>query len=336
MSRRIEAVCYAEINAAREKMREVWREDLRPWYVAYSGGKDSTLLLQLVFEVAKEEGRKKPKKIWVCFNDTGYELDGKIEKIKRHFELFEKTGLVQTMFTHPELDHKILVSIIGRGYAPPDFRFRYCTQDSKMSPGKCVETELAKAHNGLVVLVGQRKEESTNRCRNLNKKFAPYYLFCRNSRLKIEEFYPIANILERDLWKYLECIDTFAWNGSFKELRESYSLARGITRDGCWLCTVCVEKKARTNQCTDGQNKIRQFLREIKDDPQKRCLCTKENFKKRIEKGLASGYFTLEARKEMLEFVQNIEREEGRRYISDEEVDIIHNFWESSKSLKYL
>lgn len=47
----------ARLAAVRDTIRtEFTRDDAEPWIVAYSGGKDSTLLLQLVWEAAAAAG----------------------------------------------------------------------------------------------------------------------------------------------------------------------------------------------------------------------------------------------------------------------------------------
>ena len=51
--------CYRDMI---DEMKMVYLHDNRPWTVGYSGGKDSTLLVSLVFEMVKElkpEQRKK-------------------------------------------------------------------------------------------------------------------------------------------------------------------------------------------------------------------------------------------------------------------------------------
>lgn len=54
---------FHEFDAIIEEMRLVYKHDQRPWMLGYSGGKDSTLLCQLVFEMlltlAPEERTKK-------------------------------------------------------------------------------------------------------------------------------------------------------------------------------------------------------------------------------------------------------------------------------------
>ena len=42
---------FEEYEAIKEEMELVYLHDRRPWMIGYSGGKDSTLLCQLVFEM---------------------------------------------------------------------------------------------------------------------------------------------------------------------------------------------------------------------------------------------------------------------------------------------
>jgi len=41
-----------------EEMRVVYLHDKRPWMIGYSGGKDSTMLVMLVFEMLKRLDKK--------------------------------------------------------------------------------------------------------------------------------------------------------------------------------------------------------------------------------------------------------------------------------------
>ena len=44
-----------KLEATKESLRILYESDTRPWVVAYSGGKDSTAVLQLVYELLMEE-----------------------------------------------------------------------------------------------------------------------------------------------------------------------------------------------------------------------------------------------------------------------------------------
>ena len=43
-----------EYKEIKREMRMVYLHDQRPWMIGFSGGKDSTLLCQLVFEMLEE------------------------------------------------------------------------------------------------------------------------------------------------------------------------------------------------------------------------------------------------------------------------------------------
>ena len=54
----------------KKALKESYLADGRPWVVAYSGGKDSTLVLQLVYEVLVELGREAVKPVYIVSSDT--------------------------------------------------------------------------------------------------------------------------------------------------------------------------------------------------------------------------------------------------------------------------
>jgi len=62
----------------RDSLRKLYLEDSRPWLVGFSGGKDSTMLASLVFEVVlsiSAEQRTKPVSL-VCTDTRGHRAFG--------------------------------------------------------------------------------------------------------------------------------------------------------------------------------------------------------------------------------------------------------------------
>ena len=60
-----------EYKEIKREMRMVYLHDQRPWMIGFSGGKDSTLLCQLVFEMLEELPEKQRwKKVYVVTSDT--------------------------------------------------------------------------------------------------------------------------------------------------------------------------------------------------------------------------------------------------------------------------
>ena len=58
-----------------EEMRLVYLHDQRPWMLGFSGGKDSTLLCQLLFEMLRTiPPAERTKKVYVVTSDTMVEI----------------------------------------------------------------------------------------------------------------------------------------------------------------------------------------------------------------------------------------------------------------------
>src|ERR1044072_1369867 len=69
------------------QMRDLYLADNRPWIVGYSGGKDSTAVLQMVYYMLKElPPEKRHKTVHVVCNDTLVETPPIIEHMRRTLE----------------------------------------------------------------------------------------------------------------------------------------------------------------------------------------------------------------------------------------------------------
>ena len=59
---------YKEFEEIKKEMKMVYLHDQRPWMIGFSGGKDSTLLCMLVFEMLKTlSPHQINKKIYIYF-----------------------------------------------------------------------------------------------------------------------------------------------------------------------------------------------------------------------------------------------------------------------------
>src|SRR5687768_5123891 len=95
-------------------------KDNTPWYIGYSGGKDSSAVLTLVFNALLEiEKHHKPVEIVYC--DTGVEIPTISRYVKTTLEAlkFESLSLhlpFKVTIAKPKLDDRYFVKVIGRGY----------------------------------------------------------------------------------------------------------------------------------------------------------------------------------------------------------------------------
>ena len=154
---------------------EYLKQHSDPWIVAYSGGKDSTLLIQLVWEMLVElppECRR--RSVHVVANDTLVESPMVIDHLRKSVavirETAKSTGLpIDVHVTKPAVDQTFWVNVIGRGYVPPTRNFRWCTDRMKILPTNRLIARLLARHQRAVLLVGTRRSESRTRSRNMAK-----------------------------------------------------------------------------------------------------------------------------------------------------------------------
>jgi 3'-phosphoadenosine 5'-phosphosulfate sulfotransferase (PAPS reductase)/FAD synthetase len=150
-------------------IQTVYLEYQLPWVIGYSGGKDSTALLQLIWyalEELPEEQLVSP--IHVLSSDTLVEtpviVDHIVSNIKKIRENATKRLLpIEAHIVKPKIGETFWVNLIGKGYAAPGSRFRWCTDRLKIRPANhFIETKLKEFGNVIVVL-GARKDESVTR-----------------------------------------------------------------------------------------------------------------------------------------------------------------------------
>src|SRR5690348_6185868 len=123
-----------------DEIRDVYKRYPHPWVIGYSGGKDSTAVLQLVWNAIKElppEERKKP--IFVIASDTKVETPVIVDYIDNTLRRINEAAQVQEMpfsavKVMPVLNDSFWINLIGRGYPAPTTRFRWCTERMKISP----------------------------------------------------------------------------------------------------------------------------------------------------------------------------------------------------------
>jgi len=116
-----------------DEVRRLYKEDEIPWVVGYSGGKDSTATLQLVLKALEglpAEDRTKP--VHVISTDTLVENPVAAAWVSRSLDVMAQTAddLDLPIKPHrltPKVEDSFWVNLIGRGYAAPRPKFRWCT-----------------------------------------------------------------------------------------------------------------------------------------------------------------------------------------------------------------
>src|SRR5437660_1741126 len=128
------------VKAFQEEVQRIYLADHRPWVVGYSGGKDSTATLQLVwYSLADLPPDKRKKPVYVIASDTFVETPLIVDYINDNLEAINRAAKEQSMpfeahKVTPEIRDTFWVNLIGRGYPPPSTKFRWCTDRMKIQP----------------------------------------------------------------------------------------------------------------------------------------------------------------------------------------------------------
>jgi DNA sulfur modification protein DndC len=153
------------------EIKEQYLADATPWIIGFSGGKDSTTLLQLVFYSLLELQRKNVrlhKEIHVLCNDTLVEnpavarwIDDTLDKIRVAGEDYKFP--IKVVKVTPVLADTFWINLIGKGYPSPNRFFRWCTERMKINPTNKYIKDTLGDNGEAIILLGTRKAESTNR-----------------------------------------------------------------------------------------------------------------------------------------------------------------------------
>jgi hypothetical protein len=142
-----------DYRALLSDIQEVYLGDDVPWVIGFSGGKDSTTVLQMVFYALSELPKEKlSKEIHVLSNDTLVENPAIVEHVNQQLKKIEVKGKTE-LFKHnpelfrvvrvvPKLEDTFWVNLIGKGYPSPNRWFRWCTERMKVLL-QCVITTTA-------------------------------------------------------------------------------------------------------------------------------------------------------------------------------------------------
>lgn len=251
-----------------DEVRSLYREDAVPWVVGYSGGKDSTAVLMLVWlAVAGLPVQERHKPIYVISTDTLVENPAIAlwanTSLDRMAAAARAQGLpIEPRRLSPIVEESFWVLLIGRGYPAPSDSFRWCTDRMKIRPSSRFLADLiAKAGTAIIVL-GTRKAESAGRRARMEKLEGERLrerLSPNTAQPGTLVYSPIEDWSNDDVWMFLFRIPN-PWGHSNKELMALYRGASpdnecpvviekgtpscGGSRFGCWTCTVVDQDKS--------------------------------------------------------------------------------------------
>ncbi|MGD1209863.1 MAG: DNA phosphorothioation system sulfurtransferase DndC [Candidatus Acidiferrales bacterium] len=322
--------------------------DSRPWIIAYSGGKDSTAVLQLVWSSLDSlKSSQRTKSVEIAYVDTGMEHPAYSEMLTGTLFKIEKAANAQRMpfnvhILAPLLKHRYFVAVIGRGYAPPTHWFRWCTKDMRIRPMTQFIKDTISLHSQVVIVLGLRRSESQSRSATLakysrGKPFQGAY----GSLKRATAFTPIEDFATEEVWQFL-MTSKCPWGDGNRELSRLYTLASGGecashslgdgvgktcggSRFGCWTCTV-VRRDKTGEGLADGDERyewlldFRNWLAQIRYERKRRWMIRRNG-------SPGPGPLRLSTRREILYRLAQIQFDSGFRLLNEVELNEIQGLW---------
>ena len=152
-----------QIKTLQEEIRRIYLNDSRPWVIGYSGGKDSSCVLQLLWYALKELPKEQfTKPVYVISSDTLVETPAVVNALTSSLRLIGESaqtqGLpIQVHKVIPEIKDTFWVNMIGRGIPAPYTNFRWCTDRMKIAPtGNFIKKKIAEYGEVMIVLGSAR------------------------------------------------------------------------------------------------------------------------------------------------------------------------------------
>ncbi|SFP89432.1 DNA sulfur modification protein DndC [Geodermatophilus dictyosporus] len=270
----------AAVDALVDETARLYLEDDVPWVVGYSGGKDSTAVLQLVWlALSRIPDGQRRKTVYVITTDTLVENPIVAAWVGRSLDVLGETAVAQGLPIEPHrltpaVEDSFWVNLIGRGYPAPRPKFRWCTERLKIKPSNNFIRSVVRSHGEAILVLGVRKAESQARAKTMAAAAAAGRIRDRlspNVSLPNSLVYsPIEDWTNDDVWTFLMQVDN-PWGYSNRDLLTLYQGASsdgecplvvdsttpscGSSRFGCWTCTLVDQDKSMTAMITNDADK---------------------------------------------------------------------------------
>lgn len=258
-----------------------YQSSATPWVIGYSGGKDSTCVLQLVWDaIIKLPPDKRRKSIFVVSSDTLVETPSVVNRIDQTLSLIETAAKENDMpvivqKVTPKISETFWVNLIGKGYPAPYNNFRWCTDRMKIQPTSGFITDTIAKNGEVMVLLGARKSESSTRGQVMSNRNEQRSYVSRHSEISnAMVFTPIEDWTADDVWTFV-ISSSPPWGGDNKELVTMYRNAQagecplvidkstpscGGGRFGCWTCTVVQRDRSMEAMIDNGEDWMQPML----------------------------------------------------------------------------
>ena len=313
----------------------------RPWIIGFSGGKDSTVLLTLVWMAMnrlKEKGENLTRRVYVVCNDTMVENPVIEEYVINVLDKIDRAAKEQKMpisvtRTTPTIEDSFWCCVIGKGYPVPNNSFRFCTEKMKIKPTSQFITDQVSADGEAIVLVGTRLSESQARERSIKRhEIKGHRLSKHPLNPNTYTYAPIKELMLEEVWWIINALPS-PWGFDNQILFDIYRDASaddyecptvvtddshrscGQSRFGCWICTVVKEDKSMSSLINNGVVwmkpllDFRNRLVENRNVSELRCDTRRNGQRAVDETGHNMGNYTMDYRVQLLRELLTIQKE---------------------------
>ncbi len=337
------------IGSLTEEIQDLYCLDDIPWIIGYSGGKDSTAVVQLIWNaISKLPLAKRTKEINVITTDTLVENPIVSNWVRKSLKQMTIAASEQEMpfitnLLQPDWKETFWVGLIGKGYAPPRGKFRWCTDRLKIAPSNNFIRSVIRSSGETILVLGTRKAESTRRAQGMKKIEARRVRDRLSPNMNLPNslvYSPIEDWRDDEVWLYLMQWDN-PWGYSNKDL---FAMYRGATADnecplvvdtstpscgssrfGCWVCTMVSQDKSLTAMIQNDEEKewlqpLLDFRVEldVEDSRDRRDFRRRKGYVQLYERNLPDGEksiepipgpYTKDARDYLLEKILSVQLE---------------------------
>ena len=337
---------------------DVYLTSTDPWVVAYSGGKDSSVVLDLFMKVA--ERHPGGPHIYVVSNNTRVESPLVIDHLKSMHRIIQRhidrcALNMSVHMTEPPLNDSFWVNLIGKGYPTPNQMFRWCTSRLKIDPTSAfLERKLGRKSS--FIAVGTRSAESATRRQKIEKHAVSEFFSVHTTQKNAQLFMPIRYLTDDDVWEYLASVEP-PWGGDYFDLinlyREAYggecpvvsdasalsqpSCGERSPRFGCWTCTLVKNDSSLQGLIDTGYEDLkplydfRNWLIETRDVPENRLPISRRG-QVRYKKGkLLLGPYRLEFRRHIFAKLITLQNQVCSELMTQMEEIRIKGIWQSDE-----
>ncbi|TRU26486.1 MAG: DNA phosphorothioation system sulfurtransferase DndC [Microcystis aeruginosa Ma_SC_T_19800800_S464] len=278
-----------DVEIITKEIQSLYLSNSIPFVIGYSGGKDSSAVVQLIWNaISKLSIEERHKKIYVMTTDTQVENPLVSTWVKQSLARMKNEAKMQQMpvepyLLRPEIKDTFWTCLIGKGYPAPRHGFRWCTERLKITPTNHFIRQQIRESGEVILMLGTRKAESNKRASTMNK----YEINSFQEQLNLKEniskplrysgslpnaiiYSPLEDWRTDEVWMYLMQWEN-PWGGDNKELLAMY---RGATADnecplvvdtstpscgdsrlGCWVCTLVNKDKSMEAMIQNDQEK---------------------------------------------------------------------------------